>query len=188
MKFPAFLPVTAAFLFPLFALAQNADSSSATHIACGAVEAPGTLERLLWLAGASVAYAGFDYIGYNATRNNPSALRAYRVTQVLMQSAISWLLYEQVGLPTAISFNLIWWTFGMDFLYYGYAEIINPGHPWESRGDFGNGVLANRCGWAYWTPVGISRGMKRGKPIAANTLIAQSLVGLGLAVTITLAW
>jgi hypothetical protein len=167
------------------AAAQEGDSALVAAMdAAGA--APSATTKLLWLGGACILYAGADYAGYNATRHNPTALKVYRVFQLLMQGAMSWLLYEQVGLPTALSFNLIWWTFGLDFLYYGYAELINPGHPWESRGDFRNGVLSNRCGWAYWTPVGMTRGMKRGLPIAADTLIAQSLIGLGLALTITI--
>ena len=151
-----------------------------------AIPPPGALEKTAWLLGASVLFAGFDYVGFNATRQNPNALKVYRVLQVLAQTAISWVLYDQVGLPTAIGFNLIWWTFGDDFLYYGFAELINPGHPWESRGDLGRGVMSNQCRWAYWTPIGIARGMRRDDPIAGNTLVAQALTGLALAFTITL--
>lgn len=149
---------------------------------------PDASEKLLYLLGASVFFAGFDYLGYNATRQHPSALSVYRVLQGLTQLAISWFLYEQVGLPTAIGFNLIWWTFGDDFLYYGYAELMNPGHPWESRGELGRKVMGNHCTWAYWTPVGILRGMKRDRAIAGSTLIAQSLVGLTAAISITLSF
>lgn len=151
-----------------------------------AITPPGALEKSVWLLGASVLFAGFDYVGFNATRQHPTALKVYRVLQVLTQSALTWLLYEQMGLPTAIGFNLIWWTFGDDFLYYGYAELVNPGHPWESRGDLGRGVMSNHCTWAYWTPIGIARGMRRNDPIAGNTLVAQALTGLALAFTITL--
>jgi hypothetical protein len=142
--------------------------------------------KLLYLGGASLLFSGFDYFGYNLTRRNPSALIVYRVLQVLTQGAITWFLYDKMGLPTAVSFNVLWWTFCCDFLYYGYAEVINPGHPWESRGDLRNGVFRNDATWAYWTPVGISRGMKRDKGIPGETLVAQSLVGLALALTITI--
>jgi hypothetical protein len=147
---------------------------------------PSRLEKTAWLLGASVLFAGFDYVGYNLTRNHPTALKVYRALQVLTQSAISWLLYDQMGLPTAIGFNVIWWTFGTDFIYFGFAELVNPGHPWESRGDLGRGVMSNHCTWAYWTPIGIARGMRRNDPIAGNTLVAQALTGLALAFTITL--
>ncbi len=153
------------------------------------VEQPPTaLEKAAWVAGASVVFAGFDYVGYNLTARNPTALVGYRIAQVLVQSAISWFLYRKLGLPSAIGFNLIWWTFGDDFLYYTWAEVINPGPPWESRGAMNNSIFGNQCYWAYWTPVGISRGMKRGETIAGDTLLAQALVGAALGFTITIAF
>ncbi len=145
-------------------------------------------EKLLYLFGASVVYAGFDYVGFNITKSNPTALTIYRVLQVATQAAISWLLYDQVGLTTAISFNVIWWTFGDDILYYGYAELFNPGGGWESRGAFRNSIIGNQCTWAYWTPIGITRGIDRKKVIAGDTLIAQSLIGAILAVSLTLSF
>jgi hypothetical protein len=146
------------------------------------------LEKLVWLAGANVAFAGFDYVGFNLTKRNPSSLIAYRVCQVLFQTGMSWLLYKKLGLPTVIGFNLIWWTFGDDFLYYCYAEAFNPGAPWESRGSLRDNVMRNHATWAYWTPLGIMRGMKRSQPIAGDALLAQSLIGLSLAVTLTISF
>ena len=146
------------------------------------------LEKLAWLTGASVAFAGFDYVGFNLTKRNPSSLIAYRVCQVLFQTGVSWLLYEKLGLPAAVGFNLIWWSFGDDFLYYCYAEVLNPGGHWESRGNLRNNVMRNHVTWAYWTPLGIMRGMKRSRPIAGDALLAQSLIGLSLAVTITISF
>jgi hypothetical protein len=143
-------------------------------------------DQLLYILGAGLIYAGIDYVGYNLTRSNATSLAIYRVFQVGMQAALSWLLYEIAGLPAAIGFNVIWWTFGWDFLYYGYAELFNPGGGWDSRGYLKAGVLNNQCNWAWWTPVGITRGMSREKFIAGNTLIAQSLIGTALAIGITL--
>lgn len=145
-------------------------------------------KKLVYLTGASVVYAGVDYLGYNLTNRNPTALKVYRVFQVLMQAGISWFLYEQLGLPTAIGFNLIWWTFGDDILYYGYANVLNPGGKWESRGAFTHSVMGNHCTWAYWTPLGLLRGMDNKKVIAGNTLVAQSIIGAALAITITISF
>lgn len=143
-------------------------------------------EKILYLTGASVLYAGIDYTGYNLTRNNNAALTVYRIFQVAVQGAITYFLYKEIGLPTAIAFNVIWWTFGDDILYYGYSELVNPGGRWESRGSFSANVMGNHATWAYWTPIGIVRGMKRDQPIAGDTLIAQSLFGLEIALTITI--
>lgn len=147
---------------------------------------PGAGEKALYLTGAALGFALFDYVGYNLVRNSDTGLPIYRVVQVLTQLGVSWLLYEKVGLPTAIGFNLIWWTWGLDAIYYGYTELINAGGSWERRGAFQRQILGNHCTWASWTPVGISRGMDPKKPIAGDTLIAQSLIGAVLAFTITL--
>ncbi len=149
---------------------------------------PAWWEKTLAVIGASLLFSGFDYVGYNATRQNPTALKVYRVSQVLAQLGITYLLYESVGPGPALGFNLVWWTFGCDFIYYGYAEVVNPGHPWESRGDYSHGVGADQCTWAYWTPLGIARGMKRGEKIPERTLLAQSLIGAALGIGITVVW
>ena len=143
------------------------------------------VEKILFLTGASLLYAGLDYVGYNSTRYDPTGLLCYRVFQVAMQVAISYFLYKEFGLPTAIGFNIIWWTFGDDLLYYGYASLINPGGKWESRNSFPDNVMANHTTWAYWTPLGILRGMNRSRPIAGNTLLAQALLGAVIGITVT---
>jgi len=142
-------------------------------------------QKVLYLTGASLLYSGIDYFGYNATKKNSTTLIFYRIFQVAMQGAISWFLYDQLGLPTAIGFNLIWWTFGDDLLYYGYAELVNPGGAWESRGALRSNVMNNHTTWAYWTPIGMARGIKR-EPIAGDALVAQALMGAAIALTITL--
>ncbi len=149
---------------------------------------PRTWEKVLYLAGASVLYAGIDFVGYNLTKGNEKTLLGYRIFQFLMQAGITYALYEICGWPTAVSFNLLWWTFGLDILYYGYAEAVNAGGDWEHRGNFRANVMGNKATWAYWTPVGIARGMKRSEPIAGSTLVAQSLAGLGVALTVTIAF
>jgi hypothetical protein len=176
------------------AVAQGTADSVFTPILLSAQEEHGAdttgasaTDKLLYLGGASLLFAGIDYFGFNLTRRNDTHLAIYRVFQVLTQAAITWFLYDKLGLPTAIGFNLIWWTFGVDFLYYGYAELINPGHPWESRGDLKSKVFDHDANWAWWTPVGIARGMRRTDGISGDTLVAQSLVGaaLGIAITVT---
>ncbi len=146
------------------------------------------LQKVLYLTGASLLFAGVDYVGYNLTKKNSTALTIYRIFQIAMQASITWFLYKELGLPTAIGFNIMWWTFCDDFLYFGYAELFNPGGSWESRGNLEKNVFGNHATWAYWTPVGISRGMKRDQPIAGNTLLAQALIGAAIGVTITISF
>ena len=144
------------------------------------------LKKVLYLTGASVVFSGIDYLLYAPALRNSTTLMMYRVFQLALQSAITWFLYDQLGLSAAIGFNLIWWTFGHDLLYYGFAEIFNPSGGWDGYDSFRDEFMGNKITWAYWTPIGISRGMKRNRPIAGDALIAQALIGASLAFTITL--
>jgi len=148
-------------------------------------EEPGAGEKLLWLGGASLSYALFDYVGYNLVRGNSTTTPIYRVIQTLVQAGITWLLYEQLGLSTAAAFNLVWWTWGMDALFYGYTEAFDVGGEWRGRGVFQADIMGNNCTWASWTPVGMARGMDSSRPIAGDTLVAQFLIGAAAAITIT---
>ena len=148
---------------------------------------PSDGKKMLYLAGSALGFGLFDYVGFNLARGT-SALPLYRAIQALVQIGITWFLYEAVGLPTAIGFNLIWWSWGADVIYYGYTELFNAGGKWERRGAFEQQIMGNHCTWAWWTPVGIAQGMDRNKVITGDTLVAQSLVGAVLAFTITLSF
>lgn len=150
-----------------------------------AIDAATDSEKLLYLATASLGFALFDYVGYNLVRDNPTTTPIYRVVQKLVQLGISWILYEELGLPTAIAFNLIWWTWGLDAIYYGYTELFNVGGAWSGRGAFQADIMSNNCYWASWTPVGIAQGADGKKKIAGDTLVAQSIIGAALAITLT---
>jgi hypothetical protein len=146
---------------------------------------PSTGEKLLWLAGASAAFSLFDYIGFNMARTDDGSLKLYRVMQVLVQAGLTWLLHEQAGLGTAVAFNVVWWTWGMDALYYVYTDMFDAGGHWEKRGAFERAILGNQCTWAWWTPLGISRGMDNKRRIAGDALMAQMALGAAAAITIT---
>jgi hypothetical protein len=149
---------------------------------------PSGLTKVLYLTGATAGFALFDYVCFNLVRTSGTMLPAYRVVQVLVQAGISWFLYRQVGLPTAIAFNVVWWTWGADAVYYGYAEMFNASGHWERRGSFQRSIMENHCTWAWWTPVGVARGMDNTEVIAGDTLVAQSLFGAALALTLTLSF
>ncbi|MBR9975905.1 MAG: hypothetical protein KFF77_10025 [Bacteroidetes bacterium] len=152
-----------------------------------AVTAPDEQDRLLYLGGAAMGLALFDYVGYNLARasGDHGSLVVYRVLQGLAQLAVSWMLYEKLGLPSAIGFNVLWWTWGLDAIFYGYTELFNVGGSWSGRGAFASDILGNNCYWASWTPVGLAQGADPSKKIAGDTIIAQSIIGAILAVTLT---
>src|SRR5206468_6952336 len=83
-------------------------------------------ERIGYVCAASLAFSLFDYIGHNATKTDHAARLAYRIFQPAVQAGITYFLYKQCGLNSAISFNIIWWTWGDDLAYYGWAYLINP--------------------------------------------------------------
>jgi len=130
------------------------------------------LEKKGYMIGSVVAFSAFDYAGYNLSKDSKTSLDVYRVVQVLVQVGITKLLIEEVGLPEAIGFNLIWWTWGADLLYYQWGRFIPP----YDRLTQNKGVT-----WAHWTPVGLVRG--RGV-IANDTLIAQATIGLSISLAL----
>ncbi len=145
------------------------------------------LERIGYVVGASLAFSLADYIGYSFARVdnvNGHAAWWYHAIQISLQTAISYVLYKKFGLPSTIAFNLIWWSWGDDLAYYGWANLINPPHPdgglWEDRDH--NGLRDNQITWAGWTPIGLLR--PQGSLIARSTLISQAMVGLAISIAI----
>ena len=94
----------------------------------------------------------------------------------------SYLLYDQLGLPSAVAFNMMWWSWCDDLGFYGWANAIDPPRPpgseWENR-DF-NGLKQNHITWAYWTPIGLLR--PKGAVIARDALIGQAAVGATISI------
>jgi hypothetical protein len=132
-------------------------------------------EPVLYVAGSVAAFSLFDYVGYNIAKSDATSLTVYRIVQVAVQAGLSYFLYDQCGLPAAISFNLIWWTFGVDWAYYGWAELLNPSGRWESRG------VTHRATYptvrhGTWTAGSIVAG----RPLTQREMIAQSVIGLSL--------
>jgi hypothetical protein len=144
------------------------------------------MNNLIVLAVVCAVYALADYLGYNFTRHDPNSLRRYRVAQAVMQATLTALAGLLASVATAVAFNLVWWTFGEDILYYAYAAVLNPGGRWESRGNFRRYILGNCCTWAYWTPIGMLRGMDKSRRIAGSTLIAQASIGAAGAIALTM--
>ena len=138
------------------------------------------IERIGYVCGASLAFSLFDYIGANATKSNNSARTAYRVLEVTVQTAITYFLYKKCGLNSAISFNVIWWTWGDDLAYYGWAYTLNPKRPWEGR--YYNGFQGDAVSWASWTPIGLTR--KKDSLIDKATLTIQAMLGFSISIAI----
>lgn len=145
---------------------------------------PSPWEKAAWVAGSTLALGLYDYIGYNLAKENSTSEGIYRVSFVLVQAGVTYLLYEKFGLPSAIAVNLIWWTFGVDMVFYGISEISPLGGQFSGPGsweeDSRNGIKH-----AGWTPVGLVRG---GERIPRNTIVAQSIIGAAIGIGITISF
>jgi hypothetical protein len=144
------------------------------------------LERVEYVLGASAAFSLIDFLGFNITRNNfdtrpgHSALEIYHLVESSLGVAIDYLLYEKFGIPTAISFDLLWWTWVDDLGFYGWTNLINPPAPSYNRTN--NGLQGTSIDWAGWTPIGLLR--PQGSGIARSSLIAQAVVGFSISIAI----
>ena len=143
------------------------------------------LQRFEYVIGASLAFSLLDYVGFNLdVRQLHNTAWVYHGLQFMAQAAITYFLYKTCGWTSAISFNLIWWTWCDDLAYYGWAYAINPAShgSWENR--VFNGLQSEQVSWAYWTPIGLLRSPK--DLIARDALVAQAIVGF--AVSIPILW
>ena len=143
------------------------------------------LERAGYVVGSSLAFSLIDYVGYSLVRkaNYGPGPGWYRLFEGAVQAGVSYFLYKECGLSSAISFNLIWWTWGMDFEWYGWANLLNPasdGERWENRTH--NGLQGREISWAGWTPIGLLR--PQGSLIARDALITQAIVGFSVSVAL----
>lgn len=144
-------------------------------------------EKVRNLLIASALSSLTDYVGYNLTKNNQQTLVLYRVIQTTFNATLTYYLYHENGLSTALAFQFVWWTGGHDFMYYGWAEILSI-RGWEGRGSFSR-VVREGASHLYWTPIGLSRGgINYRHAIAGNTLLAQAVGGFTLALTVSISF
>jgi len=133
--------------------------------------------NLVFTISAAVVFALFDYFGFNISLKKGwadfSNFNKYRVVQGLFQLLLTALLFFLSGWRTASAFNIIWWTWGCDFMFYLYCEIFNYG---KDRGNFRKEVMSNSVKWAWWTPYGIMF-TKKGDVIKFKILVLQAVLG-----------
>jgi hypothetical protein len=138
------------------------------------------LERYEYVIGSSLAFSMFDYLGFNyLVRTVNTSPIVYHIIQGAVQAAISYFLYEQLGLTSAISFNLLWWSWCDDLAYFGWANVLNS-FSWEDRTE--NGFRFHQMASAGFTPIGLLRAPH--SYIARDALIAQAAVGLSVSMAI----
>jgi hypothetical protein len=182
VEFPSMNAVKAgAAVFLLVMIAMNSPARGQDTTA-----SKSKLDRIEYVGASGLTFSILDYVGFSLVRKgNNQAPVWYRLLEGTVQTAISYLLYKECGLSSAISFNLIWWTWGLDFGWYGWANLLNPSTNfangrWENRS--WNGLQGREISWAGWTPIGLLR--PRGSLIARDALIWQSILGFAISITI----
>lgn len=172
-NFLFFLLLAVAFTEPASAQLFQHDSSS-THF-----------ERFEYVIGSSVAFSLLDYVAFNfskeylGVRPGEFSNTIYHGIFFLVGAGINYWLYHSLGLPSAIAFDVIWWSWADDLGYMAWANILNPSSPWPNRST--EQFTENIC-CAEWTPVGLVQGYKAFLP--RSTIFAQSAIGLSLAIAI----
>ncbi len=147
------------------------------------------LKRYELVVGSGLAFSLVDYLGYNifvtSDQTRTTAILALHLFNIAFGGAINYFLYKTCGLPSAISFDLIWWTWGLDLGFSGWGDVINPAYPWINRTESSLNTAhwhSNSIDWAGWTPIGLLR--KQGSPIALSSLYAQAIVGFSISMAI----
>lgn len=182
MRYIAMLAVLA--LFTSAAYAQDTSLNSKSQSCPWSGSSTTSLEKTSYVVASSLVFSLSDYVAFNllkkANHNDDfHAPLSFRIAEGLMQAAITYFLYKECGLSSAFSFNLTWWTWGDDFAYYGWGQLLSW-FPWESRAQ--SGLRFNSYNSAGWTPIGLTR--PQGTWIAKSTLIAQAVLGFSISMAI----
>jgi hypothetical protein len=142
------------------------------------------LQRYESVIGSCLAFSLLDYVGYNIivtpNRRSSMSIVSLHLFDAAFGGAINYFLYKTCGLPSAISFDLIWWTWGLDLGFSGWGDAIDPATPWVNRTN--SSLNTNSVTWAGWTPIGLFR--KQGTVIDKYALYAQAMVGFSISMPI----
>lgn len=133
-------------------------------------------------------FALFDYFGYTYFYFL-SKVKVYRLLQGIFQFVLSVFCFYLEGIKSVVIFNILWWTWTADWIFYLYCLVFN------FRGNRKDWLQPFRghVRWAFWTPAGLMQLMFKGKEkiigqegepvslyrtIKPFPLILQSLLGI----------
>ena len=133
---------------------------------------------------AIAVFALYDYFGFTYSIHN-NKVRSYRFSQGILQITISVICIWFGGFKAAVIFNLLWWTWWADWLFYFYCFLFNfKGNRKDKFQPFEGNVR-----WAFWTPMGLLQLIFLGKESESHyrilkpvSLVMQSAVGLVVSV------
>ena len=142
--------------------------------------------EIILAAGGIILFGLFDYFGFHISIKKGWAdfgmLNRYRVAQFFVQVFISLCIYFISGWFAAIAFNILWWTWWADLVFYFFYDTLRIyGYP-RKPGGFKEQVVGNKVPWAFWTPLGLLKFGGKHKVLTFRELIMQSIVGLILVI------
>lgn len=131
---------------------------------------------------AIIVFGLFDYFGFHVSLKKGWAdfeiVNPYRIVQLVVQLIISLFLFYYFGWLAMLSFNILWWTWWADLLFYFFYDTLRLfGYP-RSPGGFKEQVMGNKVTWAFWTPLGLLKYKGRHEVLKWNELFVQSIFGL----------
>jgi len=135
-----------------------------------------------------IIFSLYDYFGFHISHKKGwedfTFLNPYRVSQITVQIIITAALYIITGWFSALAFNILWWTWWADLLFYFWYDIIKIfGYP-RKPGGFKEQVLGNKVTWAFWTAWGLMRFKQKDVVMTSTEIFAQA--GIGMLITIFL--
>lgn len=135
--------------------------------------------RILWTEIAVVGYGSVDYFGYNVMKN--SAIDLYRVFQGIMLSTINYFLATELGVSSAVSFDIQAITAVPDLVYYMWDAGFKGFGGFSGGNEFSSTTFFNHLNFSpgYYVAGGLN--MFRGIDVGV-----QGGLGLSYGITVNL--
>jgi hypothetical protein len=129
-----------------------------------------------------IIFSLYDYFGFHISHRKGwedfTPVNPYRASQFAVQITITVLLYFFFGWFSALAFNILWWTWWADLLFYFWYDFLRVfGYP-RKPGGFREQVMGNRVTWAYWTAWGLLRFKHKDTVMKRNEIFIQAAAGL----------
>jgi hypothetical protein len=135
-----------------------------------------------------IIFSLYDYFGFHISHRKGwedfTPVNPYRITQFIVQVIITAGLYFFFGWFSVIAFNILWWTWWADLLFYFWYDYLKLfGYP-RKPGGFKEQVMGNKVTWAYWTAWGLLRFKHKNTVMKRNEIFIQA--GAGIIIVIIL--
>jgi hypothetical protein len=137
-----------------------------------------------------IIFSLYDYFGFHISHKKGwedfTPLNPYRISQFIVQAVITIILYILYGWYSALAFNILWWTWWADLLFYFWYDFLRFfGYP-RKPGGFKEQVSGNKVTWAYWTAWGLLRFKHNDTVMTRYAIFVQAGAGMIIVVLLYL--